>query len=244
MVSSKGQKTGNNKKVVAWTVTEDGALVTSSLTLIKQSLATLKEHRELVNITHKGYLSPKTVLVGYDDEKLQLDKPRDWPGSYEVVDILFKAGQLFHNFTVKIIAVTADSLYTTFPTKLVQLQRRADFRVAAPSGSQATFLHQDKRHEGFAIIDISASGALIASAEKEAISPGDTIHKMALSFAEEGTLPPKYISVPEAKVMRVFRNDERQHCYGVHFKLGLRDEGNLLKYVRQLELAQVRKGML
>ncbi len=243
MVSSKGQKTGNNKTGAVWTVTEDGALVTESAAFIKQSLANLKENRELVNITHKGYLSPKTVLVGYDDEKLQIDKPFNWPGSHQIIDILFKIGQLFHHFTVKITAETADSLYTTFPTKLVQLQRRADFRVAAPVGSQATFLYQGKQYSGFTVIDISASGALIASAQKEAISPGDTIYKMALSFAEEGALPPKYISVPEAKVMRVFRNEDRQHCYGVHFKLGRKEEDNLLKYVRQMELAQVRKGI-
>ena len=244
MIMSKGKRPGKNKTGVAWTVTESGALMTDSIELIKQSVARLKDNRELINITHGSYLSPKVVLVSYDDEKLQIDKPPDWPGSKGTISILFKGSdQLFHQLTVRVTSVTEDSLYTTFPNKLVQLQRRADFRVETPRGSQAAFEHNDTQHSGFAIIDISASGALIASESKGVLSPGDEITKIAFSFAGEAMLPPKHITIPEAKVKRVFRDEQYQHCYGIQFSLGRQDEDNLLQYVRQLELVQVRKGL-
>lgn len=244
MVLSKGRGSKKNTKGANWTVTDSGALATESHELIRQTVANLKDNRELLNITHKGYLSPKVVLVGYDGEKLQIDKPPDWPGSHKTANILFKgAGQLFHQLPVKITAVTKDSLYTTFPNKLIQLQRRSDFRVEAPRGSQAVFLHKGKRVTGFSIIDISASGALIAIATRASINPGDSLTKMAFSFAEEAMLPPKYITVPQAEVKRTFRNENRQYCYGIQFSLSRKEEDNLLKYVRQLELVQARKGL-
>ncbi|MFA6498628.1 MAG: hypothetical protein WCV64_04770, partial [Desulfurivibrionaceae bacterium] len=58
-----------------------GTQSTESPELIRVALDRLREKRELFSLVHKGYQSPKTVIVNYDDRMLEIYKPIDWPAT-------------------------------------------------------------------------------------------------------------------------------------------------------------------
>ena len=63
-------KSSNGKISGQWITLENGTQSTESPELIRMALDRLREKRELVSLVHKGYQSPKTVIVSYDDRML------------------------------------------------------------------------------------------------------------------------------------------------------------------------------
>lgn len=239
-------KSGEEKTAGHWTILENGAQATESSELIRMALERLRSNREMVTLAHRGYESTKTVIVGADDEKLEIDKPADWPGSQDKVFILFKDESLVWNhLQVKVLQTTDNSIFTGFPTRLVRIQRRANYRVAAPAASTARFTHKNILHKGIEVVNLSATGMLIRDERNLPMVKDDVLAGLALFFpgVDSGLAEGTAIGIRQARVVRTCRDDNRKYCYGVFFELTAGEEQILLHYVRQRERELLRKGL-
>lgn len=240
VLKGKNKKDGKTDK---WFVLESGAMANNSSQFVKQTIMKLKDNREFFNISHKGYLSPKVVLVAYDDERLQIDKPFDWPYSHNTIYIIFKGEeQLLNELEVEVVSVDNDSIYTTFPAGLIQYQRRANYRVRPDRTGKASFWCKGKAYKDLDICDISAEGVMVCVEKKIALSEADLLTDIFLSFSKKDQLSEDHVEIRQGKVVRFFRNDQRRFCYGIQFQLTKKEENILLCSVRKFEHEILRLG--
>ncbi|MGV1100960.1 flagellar brake protein [Thiovibrio sp. JS02] len=240
-IKSKGGKVSG-----LWVTLENGAQATESRKLIRMALDRLRGKRELVTLAHKGYQSPRTVIIGYDEEEMEIDRPLDWPGSHPVIHLLFKdESQVWNQIRVRVLRAEGNSIFTEFPSRLIRLQRRSNYRVGVPNGSTATFMYNNERFQGFQVVDISANGVLVCVDGDQPLEIGGKVFDLALFFPGAGTglTAGTYINIRKAKVMRTARDDNKKYCYGIFFELSQNEEELLLQYVRQRERELLRKGL-
>lgn len=239
-------KSGEKTATAHWAILENGSQATESPELIRMALDRLRMNREMITLAHRGYESAKTVILNYDKEKLEIDKPVDWPGTQENFLILFRDESLIWNHVqVKILRITERSIFAGFPSRLVRIQRRANYRVAVPGESTAVFSHKEVLYTGLNAVNISATGVLIRGERDLPIAKGDGISALTLFFpgAERGFVGGTSIVIARAKVVRTCRDDTKKYCYGVSFDLVAGEEKILLQYVRQRERELLRKGL-
>ena len=233
----------NTKK--GWQAEESGYDVTKSPEIISQTLSMLKNKRMFVVLIYKGYQSGSTILVDYDQNKLMIDKPVDWPNTEKIFRIVFKdTGKLWNHFTVKVKGVKDDLLITTRPTKISRLQRRSHFRVETPRGSTVSFKYKETSYDELELIDISAGGIQACSKERLPI-PGEneTINNVQLYIPPTANIDETYLLIQTGQIVRITRNENQHaHCYGITFEYLQNEEELLLKYVRQRELELLRYG--
>lgn len=233
-----------------WVEHHAGYEHTRSERIIRQMVSWLRDSRQFVTLLHKGYQSGGTLVVAADDRTVTLDKPRDWPGSNAIVRVVFRnTARLWCHFTGEVTATTVDTLRMSFPDELFMLQRRQHFRINVPADSSATFLYNQKKCK-CNIVDVSAGGMLLAARDIGGLpQPGHTIRNISITIpcddkavgAENGLLR---IKVKEAEAVRFFRNESaRTFCLGVNFSLTPAEEERLMRYIRQRELAMLRKGV-
>lgn len=237
---------GEEKTAGLWTILENGAQATESPELIRAALDRLRANREMVTLAHRGYESAKTVIVDYSGQELEVDRPPDWPGTHENIFILFKDESLVWNhMQVKILRSTAGGLFTGFPSRLVRIQRRANYRVNVPRGSTALFRHEDIPYRNVEVANISATGVLLKDEKNLPIGAGDALVEMLFFFPglESGLEDGTRIAVRRARVVRTCRDDYKKYCFGIVFELTASEEKVLLHYVRQRERELLRKGL-
>jgi len=230
-----------------WVTLENGTESTESPELIHAALARLRDKRELVTLVSKGYQSPKTVIVHYSQEELEIDKPLDWPDNQSLVSILFKDEALVWNqIRVRVLRVVGNSIFTEFPPSLVRLQRRANYRVGVPNGSTALFRHDGVLRQGFQVVDISANGVLLCAERQQPLAVGSRLGNLELFFPgpRDGQASATSITIRQARVMRTARDDNnKKYCYGIFFELSPGEEEVLLQFVRLRERELLRKGL-
>ncbi|HIJ79254.1 MAG: PilZ domain-containing protein [Desulfobulbaceae bacterium] len=234
-------------KSAVWVTLENGAQSTDSHELIKMALARLRKKREMISLMHKGYQSPKTIIVDYDDQRLEIDKPSDWPGTHKVVYIVFRDETLVWNQArVNVLSVTDQSIFVSFPGNLIRHQRRANYRVDVPNESTVTFIYKDKMFQGAQISDVSANGILMCTDSYLPFDQGVEIVGITLFFpgAADDLAVGTSIPISKGRVMRYARNDNKKYCYGILFDLTMNEEELLLQYVRQRERDLLRKGLV
>lgn len=229
-----------------WQAEESGYDSTKSPEIIAQTLNMLKNKRLFIILIHKGYQSGSTILVDHNPRHLQIDKPLDWPGTETVVRIVFKdAAKLWNHFTVKVLGVKEDLLYTSRPTKLSRLQRRSHFRVEAPRDSTTSFTYHDNTFNSLELIDISAGGMQACTKSRLPLTgEGDAINNITIYLPPTANIAETHLTIQKGTVVRVLRNEQRAHCYGVTFDYSQNEEELLLKYVRQRELEMLRSGLV
>lgn len=223
---------------------------TLSKSIIKDTLWRVKDERVFFILVHKGYQSAATVLVDFDNDHLQIDKPVDWPGTSPIVRVIFRdKAKLMNHFDVKVISESEDTIYTLFPSELCRLQRRAFFRIDAPRPNEMIFTHDDMENEGFIVENVSAGGVLISTTKKIFLSQGDIISNLTLSLSSR-----KRHNREQEKEIRLFKvmkgiivrdsRDMKKHIqnYGISFEATSLQEERLLKYVRQEELELLQKA--
>ncbi|MFH7321120.1 flagellar brake protein [Desulfurivibrio sp. D14AmB] len=230
-----------------WVDFGDGIHATRSAKIIQQALHIIKQQHIFCVVVAKGYESGKVVMLEYDSERVVLDMPVDWPPGMtpQPLRILFKdKGQLWNQFSVKLLEVTADTLITTVPFKYVQLQRRANYRVDVPRGSEVAFRHRDDLKHNYIPRNISATGILICLEERrvEGLQAGDLLGEITMTFPCEGGQRVR-LRVKEARVVRVCENERREPCFGLQFLLRPQEEKEVMQYVRLRERELLRKGM-
>lgn len=233
-----------------WVEHQAGYEHTRSERIIRHMMNWLQKNRLFVTVLHKGYQSGGTLVINADDKTITLDKPRDWPGSHTAVRVVFRnQTKLWCHFSGEITVATVDTLQLKFPEELFMLQRRQHYRINVPAGSSVTFLYNQKKCK-LNVADLSAGGMLLQSKDITGLpQPRHTIKNISLTIpsddkvagAENGLLR---FQVKEAEVARLFRNEtSRTFCLGVIFSLTPAEEERIMKYIRQRELALLRKGV-
>lgn len=243
-------KKRNNAAKSGWVPHQVGYEYTESEHIIKSTINWLKEKRIFVTLLHKGYQSGGTFVLEYNGKKLLIDKPKDWPGTHKSIRVVFRnSARLWNHFTCGVLAATTDTLVLKFPRELFMLQRRAHFRVDLPDGCKASFMYNKKKCK-LNMQDISVGGMLLCGSDR-ADNPeqGHTIHNITI------TIPPEISPSGEAEqtirfklakgeVVRTFTNDKTSQLFlGVQFTPTGKEEEQIMKFVRQRELAILRKGL-
>ena len=231
-----------------WVQDELGYQKTRSQKIIAYSLLRLKQTRRFISLVQNDYQSGNTILVDYNSEKLLIDKPVDWPKqlSGKIVVRFRDESNLMNHYTVQIQSITSDSIITGFPVELYKLQRRDHFRVELPSGIIISMTHQDQKKSGFSAKDISASGVMVFRKRVQVFDVGEKLENICIrdgkekptgSHGEETSL-----KVRDAEVVRIsFLEELNLHYAGVMFFPTKKEEEDLLKYVRKLELEDLRR---
>ncbi len=229
-----------------WQSDESGYDITSSPEIIQQTLTMLKSKRMFLILLHKGYQSGSTVLVNRTDRHLLIDKPVDWPGKETVIRVVFRdPAKLWNHFTVKVVGVKEDLLYTTLPLKLFRLQRRAHFRVETPRDSRVSFLHKGIPCAELEVFDISAGGMQACSPHRLPLTgERDPITNITIDLPASMDVGDTTLSIRKGEVVRIAHNEEKNYyCYGITFSYTQNEEELLLRYVRQRELELLRSGL-
>ncbi|MFZ5776021.1 MAG: PilZ domain-containing protein [Thermodesulfobacteriota bacterium] len=234
---------GKNETEPIWLPLPNGAQATESRELIAQTLAWLLASREMVTLTCKGYQSPRTVLVRCDPSGLEFDRPLDWPMDQEFVQVLFRdEAKVWNQVRVRVLRAEGESLHTEFPSRLIRLQRRANYRVVAPLGSTADFCCEHGCYQGTQIVDVSANGILICIDHPCPLTVGDELQQLTMTFPTGPPPEPSVrIDIRRAKVMRSDEQDKVKYFYGIRFFLERQEEEQLLHYVRQRERELLRR---
>jgi len=235
---------------VGWVPYEGGYEHTRSPEIIANSLTWLKKDRVFLILVFKGYQSGNTILVKIKDKILHIDKPRDWPGKIKKVRVIFRnSSKLWTHFICNIKAVSFDTLFLHYPEEMFMLQRRTHYRVDVPRGSYASF-HCQGEVRRMSIKDISANGMLIYTQSRlDILQRGQTVSKIQLHIVVEEDDPDTQngvmvIKIQEGEVVRSFsKKDRKLFFFGIHFIPEPTEEERILKYIRQRELAILRKGV-
>ncbi|MFH1216355.1 MAG: hypothetical protein V1706_07630 [Pseudomonadota bacterium] len=232
-----------------WVEHPAGYEYTRSERIIRHMMKWLVENRLFVTVLHKDYQSGGTLVIDVNDKTVILDKPRDWPGSHATARVVFRnATKLWCHFTGVVTATKADSLQLKFPEELFMLQRRKHYRINLPDGSNATFLYNQKKCK-LNIEDLSAGGMLLYTKDGIGLpEPQHTIKNIIITVPSDEKAADSEnellrFKVKEAEVVRLFRNETyRTFCLGVNFSLSSGEEERIMKYIRQRELALLRKA--
>ncbi len=235
---------------VRWVEAENGYEHTTSQELIRQTMvALINKYRYLV-LLHKGYQSGHTVLVEIDDRGLLIDRPPDWPGSHKKVKVLFRDNaKVWNYFTAKIITESKDTLKAGFPTELFRMQRRVHFRVLVSNECTASFVKNDARFSNLKVVDLSVGGMMVClpgTENCESLNDEDVVSDIAISHPNQAgdVSEPIVLQISQGVVVRSLISENGQECKGVKFILRGVEEEKLMRFVRQRELDDIRKGLV
>jgi len=233
-----------------WVEFHSGYEYTRSEAIIRYTLNWLKEKRIYVTLYHKGYQSGGTVVIAVTDQRIDIDRPKDWPASHSGIRVIFRnSAKLWTHFNGEVASASADTLFLKFPEELFVLQRRQHFRINLPEGSTATFLYNKKKCK-LNMQDLSTGGMLLSTKTPDEMpEQNHTIKNICITIPSEDAAAGAdnavlHFKIKEAEVVRTFANSKlRLFCLGVKFCPCRTEEDRILKYIRQRELMLLRKGI-
>lgn len=219
--------------------------------IIINTLNWLREKRIFVTLMHNGYQSCATVVIEVGHDKIVIDKPRDWMASRSKIKVIFRNQlKLWSFFSCELLATSSDSLYFKIPNELFFIQRRQNYRITLPEGSMATFLYNTKKCK-LNIQDLSTGGMLLSGTSPRQLPPlKKTIEHIIISIPSTyiGASTKKGIvlfKITDGEIVRSFANKNvNLYFAGVKFSPSSQEEGRIMKYIREQELIQLRKGIL
>jgi c-di-GMP-binding flagellar brake protein YcgR len=239
----------DQKSKNSWQPLDDNRETTTSKQIITNNLSWLKSNRVLLTLLHQGYQSGSTMVMGYNDKELEIDKPDDWPNSETSVKVIYKdKRKIWNYFTVDVTRASGEALFTVLPRSLYRLQRRAHFRVDTPLDSQAHFIAKGATIAMVNVQDISAGGLQLRSKAKLPLSAGDQITEIAVKIPGGNVL----LNIESFKdlVVRIQEGwiawsgkSGTIFCYGIGFNPNEKEEELLLRYVRQREIELLRRAL-
>jgi hypothetical protein len=243
----------NNKKInpaarTGWVAYKRGYEVTQSTVIIDHCLRRLKNDGVMVVLYAKGYQSQATIIYAVQERQILIDKPKDWPEVNKIKVVFRDGADLWNHFSAPVLSVLKDGLCLRKPTEMFMLQRRTLFRVTTPRGSKATFVYNKKKCK-FKVLDISAGGMLVSTAQDHGVDLyGKTIKEILITLpGDSGTKQVKEktvrFTVPEGKVVRSMKipgTDQEQ--FGIRLFAAPKEERRIFQYIRQRELQVMRKS--
>ena len=237
-----------------WTTEENGYEKTDSQKIIQQVLSVVMQKRRVVILMAKGYQSGATVFVSIDPNGFTIDKPMDWPKLKKVRVVFKDEAKVWNHFTVSVSGEGKDTVKTTFPTELFRLQRRSHFRIEVASASRVSFLRKNGPVKDISVGNISIGGLMLCFNKGD--QPEKIKNQEVIAYIEI-ELPPtagaKDSALKEAEVLHISKGvcvrdfedkEAKKYCLGVRFEPKPNEEMKLMQYVRQLELEELRKGIL
>jgi c-di-GMP-binding flagellar brake protein YcgR len=236
---------------IGWVSMEGGYEVTQSAGIIRKNMEYLKTGRIIINLICRGYQSGSTLLFDFDEQRLFIDKPKDWTADNNKFRVVFRnEAMVWMHFVTTVQEVGPDALKCSWPKELYMLQRRSHYRVLLPRDSRVSFLYNEEPCE-FEVKDLSVGGFLMYSKfDSEIPQHGNYLQNLQLSVPCQDKIPGVEngfltIKVEEAEVVREFVRQQHPmlFCFGVRFHLAGQDEEKVLRYVRQRELEVLRKGL-
>lgn len=245
-----------NSTTGSWRQSEAGYEVTDSGEYIKRALRRLLEKRTFLVLLQKGYQSGNTILVGCDEETIQIDKPRDWPTRNSRVRVIFRdESNVWNHFNAEVVSVGKDTIYLRVPAELYKLQRRAHYRVEVPSGTLATFTRKGQVYKNFNVQDISVGGislcagcggaGVVTIGIEEEVAEIVVAIPLAKELLKKGGPLSSNIKIASGVLVRRYQNAiTHGDCMGIRFFLTAGEEKELLYYVRQRELEIIRSGAI
>ncbi len=243
------KKKTNPAAKTGWVSHKRGYEVTQSQAIISNCLKYLIEKKVTITLYNRDYQSGGTIIFAIKDNKLLVDKPRDWAGTTKIRVVFKDAAKLWNHFVSPVISESNDTIFLRVPDELFMLQRRNHFRVETPQGSTVTFRYNSKKCK-FKIQDVSAGGMLIfAKARNDIALHGKEISEILMTIPMEtngadGKSEKIHFSIPAGKVMRSMKSrGSGIELFGVSFKPEPKEEARLLRYIRQRELHLLRKAM-
>ncbi len=222
----------------------NGYEYTESRPIITKKLAMVRDERLPIIVVHEGYQSGPCILIDFSDTRLQIDKPRDWPGRSQTIRVIFRDQRnLWNHFYCKVVSTSKDTLFTTFPTQFFILQRRQHYRVEAPTGSKVSFTYKDRVYDDFLVKDISAGGLLMCHRTPIEFPPQAEIGELMITLPMEDSADPITLFCRKARIVRSDPKPRAKlYCFGVEFQPNAKEEDALIRYVRQRELKILRKS--
>lgn len=235
----------------SWVPLESGYEKNCSAYVINRVIGSMKKRRTSLIIAAKDYQSGTTILYDYNKENLFIDKPLDFPDTISSVRVCFvDESKITNYFDVKVLSVSKDTILTPLPKEVFRLQRRSEFRVAAPHGCQVSFSHQGELCEEFSVVNISIKGMLCCSKSvklSENANLKDIMIDLSAYYDSQDfdEMPPlSYFAISSGRVVRsYFERETGKTCYGVAFECSPEEEKNLAGYVRQREIELLKKGI-
>lgn len=231
-----------------WEIASDHYHQIDSPELIEKSLHVIKNDSILLVLASPdGRRYGNTILIDFDQQTLQIDKPNNFDEktitSFQIYfkDIL----GVWSFFPVRTIAECDSVLCSTYPAALYRLQRRQYQRVDVPRGTRTVFWTGDQRHqEGGFVKDLSAGGMLICTGTtEEQFGPNTVINDITITlpFAP----PPRWeddeasVVLPvirKGRIVRTFKDSEgEQVCHGVAFETDGEADNELTSYIEVIK---------
>lgn len=141
----------------------------------------------------------------------------------------------------KVIKCTPEGIWAEFPQMIHRVQRRQNFRIDPPSGSEIFFQQQMGEQGSATLLNLSAGGAAFLAKKGLSLSPGDVLHNVELKIpaGDEGLA----FSIPEATVRRIEKEyDYGKSLIGIEFtSIPDQTRNDLLAYVLRIQREWIRK---
>lgn len=231
-----------------WTACESGYEKTDSASIINHLLLHLKTNRTPLALVKVGYQSAPTILFDIVDNKILIDKPVDWPdstkgkaGNDNKIRVVFKDNaKKWNHFNAIVTSQSKDTLRLSYPKVLYRLERREYYRIHAPGGSHLSFRCNQNRYDKGILNDFSAGGMLFSMAGTTKITDS-IIEDINISLPGADDIR-KYINVDRGEVIRAIPDRQSELVsFGVSFQVSEKEKEELLKMIRQHELAQLQR---
>ena len=234
-----------------WVQIDNQYEFTTNKEVILKEVKKLVADRVWIEIRLKGYKSTPTLVISVNEDELEIDKPRDWPGAQDITLIYRHVVGPWHFLQAKVKGVSKQAIWTYLPYAFVILERREHFRISAGSGSKIRVVFRQGKKERSIIgevIDISLGGVSFWVESKGDI-PLPSIRSMVdlveleLKLDASTKWKDGKIILTKAEVVRV--DDIRQtkgtkKRIALKFHSPIKEIDQLWPYIRQRELLLLR----
>ncbi len=144
-------------------------------------------------------------------------------------------------FRTKVIKCTPEGIWAEFPQMIHRVQKRQNFRIDPPLGSEILFQQEMGERGSATLQNLSAGGAAFLVKKGFNLSPGDVLRNVELKIpaGDEGLV----FSVPEATVRRIEKEfDYGKSLIGIEFtSIPDQTRNDLLAYVLRIQRDWIRK---
>ncbi len=230
-----------------WVQIDNQYEFTTNRDVILKEVKKLVSDRVWVEIRLKGYKSTPTLVISVDEDRVEIDKPRDWPGAQDITLIYRHVVGPWHFLQARVKEVTKQAIWTYLPYAFIILERREHFRISTPTGSKIKVLFKKGDKEQVIsgeVIDISLGGVAFWLDSKDGITL-PSIRSMVDSVILELKLDAstdwkeKDIVLSKAEVVRIDeikQGKSSKKKIALKFHCPIKEVDQLWPYIRQREL--------
>ncbi len=230
-----------------WVQIDNQYEFTTNRDVIFKEVKKLVTDRIWVEIRLKGYKSAPTLIMSVGEDKVEIDKPRDWPGAEDITLIYRHTEGPWHFLQARVKGVSKQAIWTYLPYVFIILERREHFRISTPTDSKIKVVFNQGGKEiciTGEIIDISLGGVsfwvdLSNKTPLPSIRSMVDLIELELKLDASTRWKDEKIVLTKAEVVRV---EDIKHGKGTKKRIALKfhspikEIDQLWPYIRQREL--------